>query len=236
MSKSIIERAKLAALILQNPFGWKIIRKRLTYLSIGALINLRDKIKQIEDQSVPGIILETGCALGGSAIQMASAKSKERELRLYDVFGMIPPPTDADDQDISVRYEEIKAGNSKGIRGDEYYGYKENLKQTVSDNLAAFGFDPPSNNIKLVQGLYEEVLQIDEPVALAHIDCDWYSSVMTCLKQITPHLSIGGCLLIDDYYEWSGCKKAIDEFFDEERKAQFKFENQHDKLIIQRIK
>ncbi len=220
--------------LISNPIGWKIIRKKLTYLRIGALNNLRDFIKEIEVEQVEGILLETGCALGGSAIQMSLAKAKDRKLNLYDVFGMIPPPSDKDDQDIIDRYEVIKSGDSTGIRGDEYYGYKDDLKQTVSDNLSEFGCNPDENNIELIQGLYEEKLIINEPVALAHIDCDWYSSVITCLQQITPHLSLHGYLVIDDYYDWSGCKNAIDDFFTSDLKMQFEFTKVNDKLIIKR--
>jgi asparagine synthase (glutamine-hydrolysing) len=51
-------------------------------------------------------------------------------------------------------------------------------------------------------------------VAFAHIDCDWYDSVKTSLERITPNLSSGGILVIDDYYAYSGCKKAVDEFLE----------------------
>ncbi len=221
--------------LLSNPLGWKIIRNKLTYLRIGALNNLRELIKHVESENIEGILLETGCALGGSAIQMSTAKETERKLKLYDVFGMIPPPSQDDEQDIVERYEEIKSGNSKGIRGDEYYGYKDDLIQTVINNLNQYDCSPTENNIELIQGLYEEKLIINEPVALAHIDCDWYSSVMTCLQQITPHLSVNGYLIIDDYYDWSGCKKAIDEFFTSELKTQFDFIKKNDKLVIKRL-
>jgi hypothetical protein len=49
---------------------------------------------------------------------------------------------------------------------------------------------------------------------LAHIDCDWYDSVLTCLKNIEPHLAAGGTIIIDDYYVWSECKTAVDEYFE----------------------
>jgi asparagine synthase (glutamine-hydrolysing) len=50
-------------------------------------------------------------------------------------------------------------------------------------------------------------------VAVAHLDGDWYESTLTCLECIVPYLAPGGCLVIDDYDHWSGCRKAIDEFF-----------------------
>jgi asparagine synthase (glutamine-hydrolysing) len=53
------------------------------------------------------------------------------------------------------------------------------------------------------------------PIALAHLDGDWYESTMTCLTHIWPALSVGGVMQLDDYGEWQGCRKAVDEFFAE---------------------
>ena len=52
----------------------------------------------------------------------------------------------------------------------------------------------------------------DEPVAIAHVDVDWYHPVMTSLRRIVPRLVAGGSVIIDDYHDWGGCRKATDEF------------------------
>lgn len=187
--------------------------EQLTYLTSRDLLNLYQVAKEVEEAQVAGLFIEAGCALGGSAIALGKAKKAERTFRLYDAFGMIPPPSDKDDADVHARYEEIKSGKSKGIGGDTYYGYTENLQDVVADNLTKHGLAPQNNNIKLIKGYFEDTLYITEPVALAHIDCDWYASVMSCLLQIEPHLSPGGKLLFDDYYDWSGCRNAVDEYF-----------------------
>ena len=59
----------------------------------------------------------------------------------------------------------------------------------------------------------EDTLVVDGPVALAHLDGDWYESTLTCLTRIVPHLSPRGRLVVDDYDIWSGCKAAVDEYF-----------------------
>ena len=186
---------------------------QLTYLTARDLLNLYQVARDVEEAQVAGLFIEAGCALGGSAIALGKAKKTEREFRLYDAFGMIPPPSEKDDADVHTRYEEIKSGKSKGIGGDTYYGYTENLQHVVAGNLTKHGLPPGGNNIKLIKGYFEDTLYVTEPVALAHIDCDWYASVMSCLLQIEPHLSPGGKLLFDDYYDWSGCRNAVDEYF-----------------------
>ena len=68
-----------------------------------------------------------------------------------------------------------------------------------------------------VQGLFQDTLHPDGPVAVAHIDGDWYESVRTCLERIEPHLPVGGVFVIDDYEAWSGCRMAVDEYFADKR-------------------
>jgi asparagine synthase (glutamine-hydrolysing) len=53
------------------------------------------------------------------------------------------------------------------------------------------------------------------PIALAHIDCDWYDPVRFCLHAVADKVSEGGIVIIDDYNDWGGCRKAVDEFIAE---------------------
>ncbi len=193
----------------------RIKTNQLTYLATRDLLNLYRAARSVEQAQVEGIFIEAGCALGGSAIALGKAKNKRRAFRVYDAFGMIPAPSDKDDSDVHARYDEIKSGKSKGLGGNTYYGYAENLQAVVTSNLAAYGIPIQDNNIRLIKGYFEDTLYITEPVALAHIDCDWYASVMSCLLQIEPNLSPGGKLILDDYYEWSGCRNAVDEYFND---------------------
>lgn len=198
------ERAALVA---------QVCRERLTYLTPLALTELAKAADEVEAQGHEGIFIETGAALGGSAIVLTHRKRADRPFLLYDTFGLIPPPTDEDGADVHARYATIAAGEARGIKGDTYYGYRENLLDEVKQSFARFGVPVDENSVQLVQGLFEDTLQVDQPVALAHIDCDWYQSVKVCLERIAPHVVIGGRLVIDDYFAWSGCRKAVDEFF-----------------------
>jgi len=190
-----------------------VLNSSLTYLEEGALRDLYNQTTRIEKEGIEGILIEAGCALGGSAIVMASAKSANRPFYIYDVFGQIPPPSEMDGQDVHERYDIIRSGESSGIGGNKYYGYENNLYDTVTANLANHHISVEKNNIHLVKGLFQDTIELKSNVALAHIDGDWYESVKVCLERITPNLSRGGCLIIDDYDSWSGCRKAVNEFF-----------------------
>lgn len=190
----------------------RIKNKNLTYLSEKKLASIADVCRDIEARQLSGSFIEAGCALGGSTILIASLKSKSRMLNVYDVFGLIPSPTEDDTSDVHARYKTIVEGKSKGIGGDRYYGYEENLVDKVTNNLSDFGIDIAVQNVSLIKGLLQDTMHIDGDVAFAHIDVDWYDPVKTSLERIFPKLVVGGSIIFDDYYDWGGCRKAVDEY------------------------
>ena len=194
-------------------------REALSYLGRSALGQLNEVATELEARKVPGVFVEAGCALGGSAIVIANAKRRARPLYVYDVFSMIPPPTSADGDDVHARYERIRSGQSEGIRGHRYYGYEEDLYGIVKSNFARLGRPVDRHNVHLVKGLFQDTIRLTEPVALAHIDGDWYESVRTCLERLVPLLVQHGVLVIDDYDAWSGCRRAVDEYFADKKDA-----------------
>ena len=101
----------------------------------------------------------------------------------------------------------------RGVGGDTYYGYRDDLYHEVTDSFARLGVPIGDHNVELIRGLFEDTIELDEPVSVAHLDGDWYESTMTCLTRIAPLLVPGGRIVLDDYYQWSGCRAAVDEYF-----------------------
>lgn len=185
---------------------------KLTYCGPPKLENIAEACEMVLRDRVPGDFLEAGVALGGSAILLGRLRPKKARLLLYDVFGLIPAPGENDGEDCHKRFAEISSGKSAGIGGEEYYGYQENLYEVVRANLKRFGVDPDSGSVSMNKGLFQETLFPDRPIALAHIDCDWFDSVKTCLDRIESRLSPGAIVVFDDYSSYSGCKRAVDEW------------------------
>ena len=181
----------------------EVLNKKLTYLNVEALRELIIEVDRCSN--VEGIIVETGCALGGSSICIASVK-KSKRLYVYDSFGMIPAPSGRDGEDAHQRYDTIFKGESKGIDGSEYYGYQKNLYEKVESNFRSIlNIDNLNEKgIYLVRGFYEDTLHINEKISFAHIDCDWYESVKISLQEIVPNLSVNGVIVIYDYFTCSG--------------------------------
>ncbi len=205
----------------------------LTFLTGEQLESLVSCVLETEASGREGILVEAGTAQGGSAIAMALAKSPSRPLKVYDVFGMIPPPSEADGADVRQRYDKITAGKARGLAEDEqYYGYREDLLGEVAASFARHGAPTEDHRVTLVQGLFQDTITGDEPVALAHVDGDWYESTMTCLSRLAPRLVPGGRIVVDDYYTWSGCRTAVDEYFAD--RPEFRVEKRAKVHVIRR--
>jgi O-methyltransferase len=199
----------------------QITTERLTYLSVVRLRQIETALEWLEHTGphtdprfgVSGGIVEMGVALGGSAALLARhAVRHERTFDGYDTFGMIPAPGGDDPPAVHERYRVIVEGRSHGIGADDpYYGYRDDLLEHVTATLARYGA-PVGPGIRLHKGLFEDMLQPAGEIAFAHIDCDWYDPVRLCLERIYPHLSPGAIVVIDDYYDYGGARKATDEF------------------------
>lgn len=193
----------------------RIRAANLTFVSKRKLRRLASVVYAARMATSQGAFIEAGVALGGTAILISKLKPSARQLLLYDVFGMIPPPGENDCPDALSRYEVISSGKAVGIGGETYYGYRDDMTATVANNLKTFGVDLDGDNVYLVQGIFENTLHPSEPVAFAHVDCDWYDSVMVCIERIWPVMVRGGIMLFDDYRSYEGCKKAVDKFLSE---------------------
>ena len=66
-----------------------------------------------------------------------------------------------------------------------------------------------------VKGWFNETLPKFAPetrIAILRLDGDWYESTMECLNALYRHVRVGGVIIIDDYYTWAGCSRAVHDF------------------------
>jgi len=197
----------------ENSLVLKIRNANLTYLSDKKLITILESLKHVNGNEIPGCFVEAGVALGGT-LCVISGNASGRQVYAYDTFAMIPPPSEEDPLEVHERYNEIQSGKSKGINGDVYYGYRDDLLEFVSHNIETLCGEESLNRTKLLKGLLQDTMDIRSEVAFAHIDVDWYDPVKHSITHIWPFLSSGGVVIFDDYFDWGGCKQAVDEFFE----------------------
>ena len=180
--------------------GWSFLDQKALMMHASLIANTR---------SLRGVMIECGVANGGTAMVAAASKAKKTELHLFDTFTGMPKPSDHDDKDVHNRYKVIKEGKA----GPGYYGYNKNLLSDIKNRFGDLGLDPETNNVHFHPGLFQDTLNVTSDVVYAHLDGDWYESTMTGLTRVVPRVVAGGYVVVDDYFAYSGCRKAVDEFF-----------------------
>lgn len=85
-------------------------------------------------------------------------------------------------------------------------------------------FEQP--NVQLVPGWFEQTLpefltRHPGPARFIHVDCDLYSSAVTVLTRLKPHIVPGTVIVFDEYFNYPGWEhhefRAFQEFIQESR-------------------
>ena len=185
---------------------------------------------------VPGAIVEVGVWKGGMAMLMALAelrtvndtqRSVHRQVWLFDTFQGLPPPTSEDPARVHRIYASIAAGNMSDpeLRERVHRGLVQDGKwnlgtqEEVEHTMRRSGY--PASHVHLVKGRVETTLRdaanLPAKIALLRLDTDWYASTVAELDVLWPRVSPGGLMIVDDYFQWSGARRAVDEWIRREK-------------------
>ena len=174
-----------------------------------ALENAFDIVKLIEDNDVPGVLIECGVAEGGTAAMLGMAHRKlarsKREMWFFDSYEGLPEPTKED-------YEDGKTGHFiRPLPKGACLGTIEQVSELLFSTLKF-----QKDDVHLVKGWFQDTVpklrDTMGVVAILRLDGDWYESVKIPLDNFYKHLSPRGIVIIDDYATCFGSKKATDEF------------------------
>jgi len=176
--------------------AWLI--RRSTMLGPERIQNLSRLAQRIEDEQIPGDVVECGVYRGGSAAILARRATHSRLGRtvwLFDTFQGMPPATASD-----------------GPEADSWVGNLRSSPRRVERLLRRTGADV--SRVRIVPGLFQDTFRATHirEIALLNIDADWYESVKLCLETFYDAVARGGIVSIDDYGLWPGCRQAVDEF------------------------
>lgn len=194
------------------------IRKVLPYTmtSVARIGALCESIQYISDTGLAGSIVECGVWRGGSMLAAAETLSAagdlERDLYLFDTFEGMSAPTAFD-----VRASGVAARDlwEQARRGD---GASDWCYADIADVRAVMGLtEYPAEKVHFIKGKVEDTLpeRAPENIALLRLDTDWYESTRHELNHLFDRISPGGILILDDYGDWQGAKRAVDEFIAE---------------------
>lgn len=166
------------------------------YTMVGPIrqANLVRLAKAIDAEGVPGAIVECGVCDGGTAALMAYA-SPQRPVHLFDSWQGLPE-TSAED----------------GEGGKKWTGSCVGSPRRVIKIMRKLGVD--TNRLTFHRGWFKDTFPHADvsPVALLHLDADFYEPIRLCLEYWYPRMAPGGYIQFDDYESFVGCKKAVDEF------------------------
>ncbi len=169
------------------------------------LVNIYHLFDSVLRQGLQGSVVELGCYEGVTSVMLQrilNLHGSRKSIHVYDSFEGLPSKQDDD--------------------GDT--PYQEGSCATSQDRLIAnfekYGVRLPSIHV----GWFCETLPHDLPrkICFAHLDGDFYSSILESLEAVYDRLVPGAVVVIDDYCNpqilnrWNllpGVKKACDEFF-----------------------
>jgi O-methyltransferase len=156
-------------------------------------------------KGINGAIVECGVWRGGMIAGAASILGKERDYYLFDSFEGLPKASEIDGVDANNWQLDTKSE-----------GYFNNCKAEIEfANKAMSMVNLNENNIHIIKGWFNESLangNYNFPIAMLRLDGDWYESTITCLQYLFSNVVPGGLIIIDDYYTWEGCAKAVHDY------------------------
>ena len=165
----------------------------------------------INKKKVIGDIVECGIWRGGNLflakkIQDKYYKEIKRKLYGFDTFEGMPEPSIHDGAKVNKTYQNFKNKNEPWTKAS--LDDVKNFSKKLFSDIDEFNF---------IKGKVEDTLRdnknLPNKISLLRLDTDLYESTKIELNILYPLLVEKGILIIDDYGDFQGCRKAVDEYF-----------------------
>lgn len=158
---------------------------------------------------IKGDIVECGVWRGGMMAAIAEVLGKEdRNYYLFDSFEGLPPAKDIDGP-AAKAWQENKEGASYFNNCSAEIDYADTVMKQTGCSYSLF------------KGWFSETLPHfrDKSIAVLRLDADWYESTVDVLTNLYDQVVEGGLIIIDDYYTWDGCSKAIHDYLSSKKSS-----------------
>jgi hypothetical protein len=132
-------------------------------------------------------------------------KNRDKSYHFFDSFAGLPP-AETIDGGSAIEWQ------NNGIIQDEFKNCEADYSE-FQKRLELTGVG--SEKLATYQGFFEKTLSnfpVGVKISVLRLDADWYKSTIECLNALYDSISSGGIIIIDDYYTWDGCTKAIHDF------------------------
>lgn len=156
-----------------------------------------------ELRHVCGCVVECGVWRGGMSAGIAEVLGPGREYFLFDSFEGLPPATAMDGEGAKAWQQDAASPS-----------YHDNCRAPakLAQQAMALAGVP---KYTIVKGWFDKTLPAFVPpcpIAILRLDGDWYQSTLVALESLFKHLAPGGIVIVDDYYTWDGCARAVHDF------------------------
>jgi O-methyltransferase len=181
----------------------RIHRQFSKYTMISKTAYIRNLALVHDFSHVRGTVVECGVWRGGMIAGMATLLGSDREYHLFDSFEGLPPAQEIDGRS-AIAWQANR--NSSG--------FHDNCRAEEVEATAAMELSGASRFV-LHKGWFDKTIPswsgTASDIAVLRLDCDWYESMKVCMTHLMPRMAPGGIIIVDDYYTWDGCTKAVHE-------------------------
>jgi O-methyltransferase len=162
-------------------------------------------------KNVNGCVVECGVWRGGMIAAIAEVFGTEREYFLFDSFEGLPPAKEIDGK-TALDWQ----ANTEGKN------YHDNCAASIEWSQKAMQI-ANAKNVHFVKGWFQDTVpnfKCTTPIAILRLDGDWYESTMVCLENLFNKVQVGGLIILDDYYSWDGCSKALHDYLSKNKRSE----------------
>jgi len=174
-----------------------------TMIGLTRLRHLRNLIMQVLAENISGDFIETGVWRGGACIYMRAVLAvygvTNRRVWVADSFEGLPAPNS----------ELYPADTGSALHQIRYLAVSF---EEVRKNFARYNM--LDDQVMFLRGWFNDTLPKApiQKLAILRLDGDLYESTIQALQSLYPKLTPGGFIIIDDYHDLPGCRKAVEDF------------------------
>ena len=194
-----------------------------TMLPMRRLFDTYDAVRAVNSEDIAGDVVECGVWNGGCIGLMALAHGRTggaipRRFHLFDSFEGLPPPSPEDAEMAAVfmaKHPDLHLNDGAPAQliafgacaGENQEEVERFLTRTLKIDHGLLEF-----HVGWFQDTVPAAREIGR-IAILRLDGDWHESTRVCIEGLYDRVSPRGFVIIDDYGTFSGCRKAIDDFF-----------------------
>lgn len=188
--------------IYQKKLLSKVFTKYKKYTMIPKDVYI-ENLKLVNNyKHIKGCIVECGTWRGGMIAGIADVIGDKKKYYLYDSFDGLPLVEEIDGQ---------AAKNWQGNTSSPYFFDNCKAQQKVTEQVMRLS---KAKDYYIIKGWFSDTLpnHSGKNISILRLDGDWYKSTFECLSNLYPYVNKGGIVIIDDYYVWEGCSKAVHDY------------------------